>query len=89
MQLGVVPLEEAMADNFSLIPVQQTVVALLIQRCEQLGIWNVRQSANQTREIAVGVGMPCPPASVRNHFRRMILLCDRIARHMRKKVYGR
>ena len=32
--------------------------------------------------------MPRPPANVRNHFRRMVLLRDRIARHIRKTVYG-
>ena len=42
VHLGVVPLEEAVADNFSLIPVQQTVVALPVQHFEEFGIRNVR-----------------------------------------------
>lgn len=89
VQLGVVSLEEAVADNSALLLVQETVVAPLIQRCEHLCIWNVRNRANQASELAVRVGMPAPPADVRSRFYRVLFPCDQDTSQVREAMWRR
>ncbi|HMJ28872.1 MAG TPA: hypothetical protein VK512_09170 [Xanthobacteraceae bacterium] len=84
-----VALKKAMADNFVLICVQQAIIALLNQRCEELRIGNIWQTTDGASEIAVGVGMPCPPTNMQKHLRRLLLPCDHVTRQKRKMILGR
>lgn len=86
MQLGAVPLEKTVADNFVIHFVQDAVVTPLIQRSEQLRIWNVRNRANQASELAVRVWMPAPPADVRCGFRCVLSLRDQDTSQVREAM---